>query len=143
MPTSASTLVRTAVTTIANGDTTLQSLCGRTTRILVPWRTAAGATKPVIAYLLSANVRTGGKGDRRRVQLLTAAFAEGNGARTKVEALTQRLREILTPDAFLAQGLDAEVIEATDREGADEDITTPTSIERHDLDLLIRASAPL
>lgn len=144
MATSCSTLVRNAVTAIANADATLRTLCGRSTRIMVPWKTAAAAQKPVIAYLLSSNVRTGGTGDRRRVQVLTAAFAEGTGAQAKAEAMTQRLREILTPPALQAQGLDGEVLEATDRDASDDDVDekSPTARARSDLDLLIRVTAP-
>lgn len=145
MPTSCSTLVRNAITTITNADTTMRTLCGRTTNLILPWRTAVAAQKPVIAYQLAANNRTGGIGDQRRVQVLTAAFAEGTGAQAKVEAMTQRLREILTPTAFqaLTPSLDAVVLELTDRDGDDDgDDTSPTATARSDLDLLIKVTAP-
>jgi len=140
--TSYSTSVRTAIQAIGNADATLRTLTGKTSNIILSWNSAVAASKPVIALMVSANNRIGGDGDRRSVQVLLAAFAEGNGAHAKVEAMTQRVREILTPAAFQAQGVDAAVIDATDRDVNDDTLTSPTLTERSDLDLIIVGSAP-
>lgn len=144
MATSCTTLVRNALKAIADGDATLRALTGRTSNILVRWKTPLEAPKPVLACLVAHNGRTGGTGDRRRVQVLVAAFAEGTFAQATAEAMTQRLREIVTPPALQARGLDGEVIEAVDRDGVDDstDAKSPTAVGRSDLDLLIRVTAP-
>ena len=145
MPTSCTALVRNAVKTIANADTTLRTLTGKTSLILLPWETAVAATKPVGAIMVSANNRVGGDGDRRRVQVLIGWFAEGTGAQAKVDALTQRTREMLTPAAFqgLTPSLDAFVREATDRDGVGEvSDTVPTNVASSLLDLIVELSAP-
>jgi hypothetical protein len=146
--TSYTKLIRNGLRTIADADTTLRTLTGRTTRILVPWSTIGTATKPVLVCMVSANNRIGGDGDKRRVQVLVAAFAEGTGAQTKVDDMIQRVREMLTPAAFqaLTPTLDAWVAEKTDRDGGDESAadstTTTTNTARADLDLIIEGSAP-
>ena len=150
MATSFSTLVEAGVTAIANADGpqstpgTLRYLCNRASRIIVPWKTAAEAAQPGIAMVLVSNTPTGGTGDRRRVQLQFSAFAQGTGARARVQAMTQRLRELLKPPAFQAQGLDAEVLQAIDRDASDGEIddTSPKMKARWDLDVLLRGTAP-
>jgi hypothetical protein len=145
--TSCSALVRNGIKTIANADTTLRTLTGKTSLILLPWETALAAVKPAGAIMVSANNRAWGLGDRRRVQVLIGWFAEGNGAQTKVDALVQRTREMLTPAAFqaLSPALDAFVRwgDSGDRDGIDEaDATTPTNIVSAQLDLVVELSAP-
>ena len=145
MATSCTALVRNGIKTIANADTTLRSLTGKTSLILLPWETAVTAVKPVGAIMVSANNRVGGDGDRRRVQVLIGWFAEGTGAQSKVDALAQRTREMLTPTAFqaLTPTLDAFVREAIDRDGVGEVVdTVPTTIASSLLDLIVELSAP-
>jgi hypothetical protein len=145
--TSCTALIRNGIKTIANADTTLRSLTGKTSLILLPWETALTAVKPAGAIMVSANNRVGGSGDRRRVQVLIGWFAEGNGAQAKVDALVQRTREVLTPAAFqaLTPSLDAFVrwSDSADRDGINEtDATTPTNIVSAQLDLIVELSAP-
>jgi len=148
--TSFDTLLETGIRAIANADGpqatpgTLRYLCGRDTRIIVPWKTAADAAQPGIAMTIVSNVPTGGTGDRRRVQLQFSAFAQGSGARARVQAMTQRLREILKPPALLAQGIDGEVLEFTTRDGTDGEVddASPKAKARWDLDAVLRGTAP-
>lgn len=144
MPTSCTKLVRNGVKTIVTADTTIQSLTGKTSLILLPWESALVATKPIGAIMVSANNRQGGTGDRRRVQVIIGWFAEGNGAQGKVDDLTQRTREILTPAAFqaLTPALDAVVLELTDRDGTGEADATPTNIASSQLDFIVEIPAP-
>lgn len=145
MATSNSKSIRSALITIANADATLRTLCGRTTNIMVSWRSALTATKPILAVMIAANNRIGGDGDKRKVLALIGAFAEGTGAQAKADDLIQRCREIYTPAAFQLQSLDAAVLwsEASDRESSDDDLstTTATNIARVDLDLPIIVNA--
>jgi hypothetical protein len=145
MPTNAGTLLRRAVFNILNADTTMQALCARDVDVVVPWKTVATAPRPVMAYLRASDNATGGSGDARRVAMLLAAFAEGDGALDTAEALVQRSRELLTATAFEGQGLRAWVVwpEAAERTNDPEDTpTTPGSRVRVDLDLPIRVAAP-
>jgi hypothetical protein len=143
--TNVQTLVRSALKAIVNGDATMQTLCGRSTLLLVSWRTALAAQKPVGAVMIDSNVRISGLGDRRRVTALCAWFAEGDGAQAKAEALTQRMRELVTPPAFQAHGLDAFVAwgDAQEREiDPDDGSDTVTRVAQSQLDLPIILSAP-
>jgi hypothetical protein len=142
MATSNTKAVRAALIAIANADATLQSLCGRATRIMVPWHTIGAAQKPVLAVMIASNTYIGGDGDKRKVLALLAAFAEGNTADAKTADLIQRCRELYTPAAFQAQGLDAFVLwgEAADRESDDAD-DSPVNLARSDLDLPIIVQA--
>lgn len=144
MPSSNSKSVRNALKTIANADTTLRTLCGRTTNLMVTWKSALTAAKPILAVMIAANNRIGGDGDKRKVLALIGAFAEGTGAQGLADDLIQRCREIYTPAAFQGQGLDAAVVwsEASDRE-TDDDLTTTTAtnLARVDLDLPIIVNA--
>jgi hypothetical protein len=113
---------------------------------MVHWRRAAKSTKPVIAFQISANTRTGGLGDARRVLVTAAAFAEGNGAQTKAEAMAQRLRELMTPALLIAAGVSGWVDPASyaEREGdAVDEAGAPVDLVRHDIDFVIRATAPV
>lgn len=123
----------------------MRTLCGRTTNLMLPWRSAITATKPVLALMVTANNRIGGIGDRRAVQCIAAAFAEGTGAQAKADDMTQRLREILTPTAFqaLTPSLDAVLVDVTDRDGEDVvESDSPTLVARSDLDFIVWVTAP-
>jgi hypothetical protein len=143
--TNVQTRVRDALKAIVNADTTMRTLCGRSSLLMVSWRTALAGQKPVLAVMIDPNIRIGGIGDRRRVTALCAGFAEGNGAQAKAEALTQRLRELVTPPAFQAQGLDAFVAwgDAQEREiDPDDGTDTPTRVAQSQIDLPIILTAP-
>lgn len=145
MATSCTALVRNGIKTIVNADSTLRTLTGKTSLLLLPWEAAIVATKPAGAIMVSANNRIGGTGDRRSVLVLIGWFAEGTGAQAKVDALVQATKEALTPAAFqaLTPSLDATVMTTTDRDGTGEaDATTPTNIASAQLDLIITVSAP-
>jgi hypothetical protein len=146
MATNEVTSLRNALVALLLADTTLRTITGRTSGFVVTWQTIATATRPVIAYLMTSSVRDGGKGHRRRVQVFLGAYATGNTAQDKVEAMTRRAREVLTKTAFATQSVYAEVMEATER-GADPlsdvDSETQTQEARHDLDLIIEMDAPL
>lgn len=141
MATNLQTLLRQAIVAIAEADAALQELCGRETGFLVAYRSLGSGRLPQIAFAVSASVRTGGLGDRRRVTVLIAAVAEGNGAQTTAEALTQRLREVLTPAAFAQEGLDCGVIDVVERQ-ADDDTPALSTRGRSDVDLTLLTTAP-
>lgn len=143
MATNELTTLRNALYTIINSDATLQTLCGRSSGIVVLWRSGLAFTAPVVAMLLPSNVRTGGDGNRRSMFILLGCYAYGNGAQDKVEAMTRRIRELLTTTALAGQGIDAHAIRADER-GADPETTNTLAQEaRHDLALTIEMQAPL
>lgn len=142
MATSELTTLRRAIVTILSADATIRTLCGRTSGLVVLWDSIAAAKRPVIAYMTAASVRTGGAGHRRRVTVLLAAFAQGNTSQDLVEALTRRVREILTNPAFKAQGIDATVVSTTERSTSEVEDGGLSQESRHDLDLTILLTAP-
>lgn len=148
MATNEVTTLRKAIVALLLADTTLRTITGRTEGFVITWNSIADADRPVITYLMSPSVRTGGSGHRRRIQVLLGAYAQGNGAYDKAEAMTRRAREILTAPNFATQGgLHAEVMEAVERAGDESDGLpgTDTSVAqdvRHDLDLIVELSAP-
>lgn len=142
MATSETTTLRNAIVTILSADATIRQLCGRTTGLVVLWGSIANAQRPVIAYQLSSSTRTGGAGHRRRVQVMLAAFASGNGAQDKTEALMRRARELLTNPALKASGIDATVIAADERSGNETEAGSVSQESRHDCDFMILLTAP-
>jgi hypothetical protein len=85
-----------------------------------------------------SNTMTGGTGVRREVAVQATAVAEGNGAQTTAEAMTDRLRTILTVSAFAAQSLDAVLLFDTERQD-DAEAAALTARGRADLDLTLLA----
>lgn len=145
MATNEVTSLRNAIVTLLEADSAMQALAGRSTGIVLLWGSIAADQFPVMALLLPSNVRLGGSGHRRRVAVLLGAYASGNGAQDKVEAMTRRAREVLKTAAFATQSLTATVMEAVER-GADplaeNDDQIPDQEARHDLDLIIELTAP-
>lgn len=122
---------------ILNADPGVQAITGRTTGNVVAWSADVTAALPVIAYQLVELVEIGGTGDNRDAEYQLTAIAEGNGARSMVAALLERIEQALTWAAFDAQGLDAlvrrrrrRVVPATDSEAS-------RGLARADLDLTI------
>lgn len=141
----AGTLVRRAVVALVEADPVIQTLCGRPADVIVPWKTVADAQWPVLAYQRMSDTPVSGIGDARRVSLLMAACAEGDGALDTAEALVQRVRELLTAAAFTAQGLTAWVVwsEVAERTNdPEEPPTIPSTRVRVDLDVPVRVMAP-
>lgn len=114
-----------AIVAILTGDATIQTLCGRTTRLVVPFEDVNDAVDPaqeiplpIIVYSYGQDVEIGGIGDQRSVTLTLDAIADGNDSGTVVRQLSARIRTALSWNAFDAQGLDAFVRAPVIRDGA-------------------------
>lgn len=114
-----------AIVAILTADATVQSLCGRTTRLVVPFEDVNDAEEPaqeiplpILVYSYGQDTEIGGVGDQREVTLTLDVIAEGNDAGTTVNQLSARIREALTYPAFAARGLDAIVRAPVVRDGA-------------------------
>lgn len=143
MATNEVTTLRNAIVTILQADATMRTLAGRTSGFVVLARSIATATRPVVAYQTGSSVRIGGNGHKRELFVLLEAYATGNGAQDKVEALTRRAREALTKAAFTAAG--ASTIDVTHIERGVEALNEDGSLSqdaRHDLELLVELTAP-
>jgi hypothetical protein len=143
MATNELTTLRNALYTIINGDSAMQALCGRATGIVVLWRSGLALAAPTVAMLLPSNARIGGDGNRRNVLVLFGCYAYGNGAQDKVEAMTRRIRELLTTTALAGHSIDAHVFVADERGVDPETVDTSAQEARHDLDVVIELQAPL
>lgn len=144
MATNEVTTLRNAIVAILQADSAMRVLAGRTSGFVVLARSVSTALRPVVAYQTGSSVRIGGNGHKREVFVLLEAYAVGNGAQDKAEALTRRAREALTKAAFTAQG--ASVIEVTHTERGVEALNEDGSLSqdaRHDLELLVELEAPL
>lgn len=138
-----------AVVAILSGDATMQSLCGRSTRLVVPFEDVNDADDPtreiplpIIVYTYGQDVEIGGIGDQREVTVTLDVIAEGNDADVTVNQLSARMREALSWTAFNARGLDAFVRAPVSRDGAaaEPDATRGLKIMRNTY--TIRATAP-
>lgn len=114
-----------AIVAILTGDATIQTLCGRTTRLVVPFEDVNDAVDPaneiplpIIVYSYGQDVEIGGIGDQRSVTLTLDAIADGNDSGTVVRQLSAQIRTALSWNAFDAQGLDAFVRAPVIRDGA-------------------------
>lgn len=96
-----------AVVTIVTADSTMRTLCGRSTGLIVPWGDIGSATLPVITYQLVNADQVGGLGDVRMVLMTFTAFSEGNNAKANANALMERLEQLLVYQNLAGQGLDA------------------------------------
>jgi hypothetical protein len=143
MATNEVTTLRNAIVALLIADSSMQTLAGRPAGFVVLWDSIATATRPVMAFQIVSSIRVGGSGHRRRVQVLMAAFAQGNGAQDKVEALTRRVREVLTSTALGTQSIDAIVSVADESSGGLGEDGLPAQEARHDLTLTIETTAPL
>lgn len=114
-----------AIVAILSADATMQALCGRATRLVVPFEDVNDAEDPVaeiplpiIAYSYGQDTEIGGVGDQRLATVTLDMIAEGNDAGTTVNELSARARALLTWTAFNALGLDAYVRAPVIRDGA-------------------------
>ncbi len=114
-----------AVVAILSADATVQALCGRATRLVVPFEDVNDAEDPVteiplpiVVYAYGQDTEVGGIGDQREVSLTLDVIAEGNDAARVINQLSARLRDVLTWNAFQAHGLDAVVRAPVIRDGA-------------------------
>ncbi len=106
----------------------MQTLCGRTTRLIVPFEDVNDAEDPateiplpVLVYTDVDDQEIGGLGDERLITLTFDAIAEGNDARQTVNEMTAQIRNLFTWTAFNAHGLDAIVRAPVNRSGASAD----------------------
>lgn len=114
-----------AIVAILTADATIQSLCGRASRLVVPFEDVNDATDPtqeiplpIIVYSYGQDVEIGGVGDQRLVTLTLDVIADGNDSGTVARQLSAQIRTALTWNAFNAQGLDAFVRAPVTRDGA-------------------------
>jgi hypothetical protein len=132
------TQIRAAIIAIAEGDAQLRALTDQASGFVRQFRDLKSARLPAIGLFVVSNTMAGGTGTRREVAVQATAVAEGNGAQTTAEAMTDRLRELLTASAFAAQSLDAVVTFDTERQDEAE-AAALTARGRADLDLTLLA----
>jgi hypothetical protein len=130
-----------AVATILNADSGIQTITGRTTGNIRPWRHVADENLPILLYNFTVGTEEGGSGDNRFLQYQIAAFAEGPNAGSVVNNLLERVELGLTEPLLSAQGLDAAPMRRTrtavviERDGTRE-------LTRGDIDVEIWATKP-
>ena len=110
-------LIREATKAILDADTTLRTLTGRTSRIVLEKdRVAIGVQLPVLAYdLLTFDEASG-----RAVLLLTAIANDSTNAGQKARAMLEAAKNALTAPAYEAQGLDYIAPQEGTRQSVDE-----------------------
>lgn len=96
-----------ALVAITRADATLQALLDRADKMVVPWQAIEDVTLPIIFYVPVVAVQHGGSGDTRLVEVQFTAVAQGPNAQGVCNALVERLEQVLTQPALLAQGVDA------------------------------------
>lgn len=138
-----------AIVAILTADATMQTLCGRTTRIVVPFEDVNDAEAPaqeiplpVVAYAYVSDQEIGGVGDERLVTLTLDVIADGNQAHTQVHEISARMRQVLTWSAFNARGLDAIVRAPVTRFGVPDDPEATRGLRLMRNSYTIQATAP-
>lgn len=141
---------RTALVSIINGDSALQSLMGRTSQLIVTWKSLRADELPVIVYRSSGLGQTSQNGDTRSGTLFLTAFVDGNNALQRAEAIMARCATILTHAAFLDHHIDfAPLILAEDSNGDTDDEFDAgdregsRNLERADLEIELTIQAAL
>lgn len=136
-PTDGAQRVCEAGVTILSADASVQSLCGRTTGLVIPWEDVGVAQTPVIAYILLDDEEIGGVADQRRATMRYTAIAEGGARQATCHSLIDRIRKALTAPAFIGQNLDASIrrrVQRTVPQGEQR----PAGRYRSDLELVVR-----
>lgn len=138
-----------ALVSILTADATIQSQCGRSTRLVVPFEdvndaedAAAEIPLPIIVYTYGTDTEIGGIGDQRLVTLTLDVVAEGNDARTTVHEISAQIRRALTWNAFDAHGLDAIVRAPVIRDGGAAEPEATRGLVIHRNSYTIQATAP-
>lgn len=140
--------LRKALTRIVTTDATIQSLCGRATHLIVPWRGLVTAQLPVVAYLFPSSEQTAQSGEKWEIGTQLSCFAdEATGGLATVEDMIERLRAIIKNPTFAALvppygPLDATIM-GLDRARDVPDVPTQTVQQgrfRKDLELTIRVT---
>lgn len=101
-----------ALTKIVRADASIQQLCERTERLVIPWGDFGTAKLPVVLYQRVDLSERGGLGDTREAIYDFTAVAEGEGGRALANALIERVELAITQPAMAAQGLDASPVGA-------------------------------
>lgn len=131
-----------AIVTIVNADSGMQALTGRTTRNLVPWGDIASLEAndlvprlPVCAYAVIDASERGGIGDTRDIRLQITAYAAGDNAQAKANAMLERIELGITQPLLFAQSIDAAPIRRTRRGITEEAPEGIRNLRRADVDL--------
>jgi hypothetical protein len=132
--------LRQALVTILTADGTLQTLCGRTTNILVDWESLPEATLPVIGLFLVEEPLTGISGEHWDVRVQFACLADRDtGGMAMAEDLAARVLAVVTHTLLYAQGVDgAPVGLPVFRYLPASDVNLKDQVQRKDLELLIQ-----
>jgi len=132
--------LRQALVTIVTADATLQTLCGRTTDILVDWESLPEAPIPVIGLFIVDEPLTAISGEHWEPRVQFSCLADlAAGGMAVAEDLAARLVAIVTHTNLYAQGLDASPVGLPiKRYLPATDLNLKDGLQRVDLELLIQ-----
>jgi hypothetical protein len=100
-----------ACVSILTADTTLRTLLGRTSRMVIPQKDVGTEMPlPCIVYHYERDVEIGGTGDERFAQLVFEAVCDGNDAPEKAGEIVAAIRRALTYTKFHTAGIEAYVL---------------------------------
>lgn len=135
------TALRYGIARIGGDSAEMRALCERPDALVVVAHAIAEAQLPVTAIAVLGDVRIGGIGDRRRATVALAAFADGDTGQDTAEAMTALWRDLLTPRALQAHGLDCVIVRGQDDvEDAFDLREAPTQLGRSQLTLSVAAT---
>jgi hypothetical protein len=109
-------LLRVALVTICREDVTLQSLCGRVTRILAQQSAFDTLPLPALTYLIVTAGPGGGTRAPWRILVQFTAWADGDVSTAKASELLNAALDAMTPVALWGQGLDVRIGTVTRRD---------------------------
>lgn len=136
--------LRRALVAIINGDAQLQTLMGRSTRLVRTWEDSGLVDElPVIAYQLQPFEETGENGDSWAGWITLSVFGKGDDALALCEDIKGRLLSLLSYPAFAAQGLDgASIVMRQLGDITGEDRQEASGLTRQDLEVQLRLFYP-
>jgi hypothetical protein len=139
------TVLRRAIDDTLSDRADVQTACGRTDNLVVLASGISDRQLPVYVMDVVGDQRIGGLGDRRRARVLLAAIAQGNDARDVAEAMTALARQVITPNAREACGLQyVQVNPPSEEDGDPFDLSAlPEQWGRSQLVLEVAATVPL
>lgn len=127
--------VRRAVVAIVNGDATLATITGHASPQITMWQDLRlDGALPILAYQVVVLGQTPADRDSRTGLLQFSAFATGNGAQATIEAMLERVEQILTALALDGNGVDGAPVRFIRREEP-EDRDGSRGVRRADLDV--------
>jgi hypothetical protein len=104
---------RTALVTLFDGDSTVQTLTGRTSRNLLAEGTVSETPYPLVVYRVISGPKLAGTSGRRRIRMQVTAWADGREATTDpiqtVESLMDRADALFTGASLNGESIGAAV----------------------------------